>query len=339
MASTYNLLSLADPEKGTSIRGSSAKSSPYETARESLQGTEPKSNVNAFMSCGAYTVCSVGMVMANKAISTSIEEDERKNIPQMSVICFQCIVAVIFVEIAKKCKYVEYPDFDWSIARAWLPLNILFIGMLATGFLSLVYNNVPMVTVFKNLTNVVTITGDVLLFKVNVSWLTLLSVGIMVLGAVLAGANDLEFSWIGYICMGCNCIFTAGYVLYMRFAATNINLPKFGMVYYNNLLSVMLLAPLIVVMGEIPQLFNVLSGDMSLVGPRPCLLNQRKLIKERKKRGVHKVKPGITGLAQISGINMKTPTILSKTDSMMINRMSLFNYFYYILETFLQIIK
>jgi GDP-mannose transporter len=256
MASTYNLLSLADPEKGTSIRGSSAKSSPYETARESLQGTEPKSNVNAFMSCGAYTVCSVGMVMANKAISTSIEEDERKNIPQMSVICFQCIVAVIFVEIAKKCKYVEYPDFDWSIARAWLPLNILFIGMLATGFLSLVYNNVPMVTVFKNLTNVVTITGDVLLFKVNVSWLTLLSVGIMVLGAVLAGANDLEFSWIGYICMGCNCIFTAGYVLYMRFAATNINLPKFGMVYYNNLLSVMLLAPLIVIMGEIPQLFN-----------------------------------------------------------------------------------
>ena len=56
---------------------------------------------------------------------------------------------------------------------------------------------------------------------------------------------------------------------------------------------------------EIPQLWNVLFGDMSLVGPRPCLFNQRKLIIERKKRGVFKVRPGITGLAQISDINMK----------------------------------
>ena len=44
---------------------------------------------------------------------------------------------------------------------------------------------------------------------------------------------------------------------------------------------------------------------MSLVGPRPCLANQRKLINERKKRGIFKVKPGITGLAQISGVNME----------------------------------
>ena len=57
-------------------------------------------------------------------------------------------------------------------------------------------------------------------------------------------------------------------------------------------------------LDEIPQLWNVLIGEMSLVGPRPCLFNQKKLIMERKKRGVFKIKPGITGLAQISGINM-----------------------------------
>ena len=83
-------------------------------------------------------------------------------------------------------------------------------------------------------------------------------------------------------------------------------------------------------LDEIPQLFNVLIGDMSLVGPRPCLLNQRKLIIERKKRGVLKVRPGITGLAQISGINMKTPTLLAKIDLKMIKEMNLFNYFYYL---------
>lgn len=89
---------------------------------------------------------------------------------------------------------------------------------------------------------------------------------------------------------------------------------------------------------EIPQLYNVLKGDMSLVGPRPCLYNQKKLISERKKRGVFKVRPGITGLAQTSGINMKTPTLLAKIDQKMIKGMSLYNYFYYIFKTIFQII-
>ena len=91
-------------------------------------------------------------------------------------------------------------------------------------------------------------------------------------------------------------------------------------------------------LDEIPQLLNVLFGDMSLVGPRPCLFNQRKLISERKKRGVFKVRPGITGLAQVSGINMKTPTLLAKTDQKMIKNMSLYKYFYYILKTIFKII-
>ena len=88
---------------------------------------------------------------------------------------------------------------------------------------------------------------------------------------------------------------------------------------------------------EIPQLINVLLGDMSLVGPRPCLFNQKKLINERKKRGVFKVRPGITGLAAINGINMKTPTLLAKTDQKMIKDMSLYKYFYHIFNTIFKI--
>ena len=84
---------------------------------------------------------------------------------------------------------------------------------------------------------------------------------------------------------------------------------------------------------ELPQLFNVLRGDMSLVGPRPCLFNQNNLIFERVKLGVFKKLPGITGLAQIRGIDMSNPSLLAKVDSYMLKRLNLLNYFKYIFLT------
>ena len=92
-------------------------------------------------------------------------------------------------------------------------------------------------------------------------------------------------------------------------------------------------------LDEIPQLYNVLIGDMSLVGPRPCLFNHKRLINERKKRGIFKVKPGITGLAQVSGITMKNPKLLAKTDLKMIKQINLSYYFYYIFKTIILNIK
>ncbi len=88
-------------------------------------------------------------------------------------------------------------------------------------------------------------------------------------------------------------------------------------------------------LDELPQLWNVLKGEMSLVGPRPCLFNQEELIAEREARRVFDVRPGITGLAQVQGIDMSTPRLLAETDAQMINTLSLFNYFKYILLTVL----
>ena len=84
---------------------------------------------------------------------------------------------------------------------------------------------------------------------------------------------------------------------------------------------------------ELPQLINVLKGEMSLVGPRPCLFNQEELIAERDSRGVFNVLPGITGLAQVNDIDMSTPKLLAEWDQRMIKEFSLTGYFRYILMT------
>ncbi|NGZ15706.1 sugar transferase [Vibrio aestuarianus] len=84
---------------------------------------------------------------------------------------------------------------------------------------------------------------------------------------------------------------------------------------------------------ELPQLINVVKGEMSLVGPRPNLFNQEELIKERDVLGVYDVLPGITGLAQVQNIDMSTPELLAKTDKQMIDSLTLKDYFKYILMT------
>jgi len=84
---------------------------------------------------------------------------------------------------------------------------------------------------------------------------------------------------------------------------------------------------------ELPQLWNVLKGEMSLVGPRPCLFNQDDLISEREQRGVFNVRPGITGLAQVNHIDMSTPQLLAETDAEMIQNHTLKNYFRYVIYT------
>lgn len=86
-------------------------------------------------------------------------------------------------------------------------------------------------------------------------------------------------------------------------------------------------------LDELPQLWNVLKGEMSLVGPRPGLFNQEDLAAARDKQGVFAARPGITGLAQVNGIDMSTPELLAKTDRRMLETLGVGSYFKYILQT------
>lgn len=74
---------------------------------------------------------------------------------------------------------------------------------------------------------------------------------------------------------------------------------------------------------ELPQLWNVLVGDMSLVGPRPCLPVQTILVEERHRLGVDRLRPGVTGVAQLKGLDMSQPRELARVDALYLNNWSI----------------
>jgi O-antigen biosynthesis protein WbqP len=91
-------------------------------------------------------------------------------------------------------------------------------------------------------------------------------------------------------------------------------------------------------LDELPQLFNILKGDMSFVGPRPALYNQYELIEMRTQKGIHKVRPGLTGLAQISGRDELSNEEKVYYDEQYVKQMSIILDLKIIIKTFLVVI-
>ncbi|MBQ8406752.1 MAG: sugar transferase, partial [Clostridia bacterium] len=77
-------------------------------------------------------------------------------------------------------------------------------------------------------------------------------------------------------------------------------------------------------LDELPQIFNIFVGQMSIIGPRPALWNQYDLIEERDKYGANDVKPGLTGWAQINGRDELEIPVKAKLDGEYVEKMSFF---------------
>ena len=92
-------------------------------------------------------------------------------------------------------------------------------------------------------------------------------------------------------------------------------------------------------LDEVPQLFNILRGEMSIIGPRPALWNQDDLIAERDKYGVNELRPGVSGWAQINGRDTLPIPLKAKLDGQYVKRQSFWFDLYIIFRTALKIFK
>lgn len=92
-------------------------------------------------------------------------------------------------------------------------------------------------------------------------------------------------------------------------------------------------------LDELPQLFSILTGNMSIVGPRPALFNQADLIALRTQRGVHQLTPGLTGWAQVNGRDELPIPVKVEFDEWYLNNRSFFLDVKIIVQTFVKVLK
>eukprot|EP00055_Hartaetosiga_balthica_P002896 m.139779 g.139779 ORF g.139779 m.139779 type:complete len:329 (+) comp24544_c0_seq1:176-1162(+) len=194
----------------------------------------------------AYSVCSMTMIFTNKLVLSSYSFEY----PSV-VLLFQGSIACLVMKVLEAAGIIKLEPINWATTKKWLPVTFFFGLMLYTGSQTLVFLAIPIVTVFKNLTNLVIAYGDWYFFNQTVTTGVLLSFFMMVVGSILTGFTDLEFSLVGYIWMALNCLSQAGYVLYAKHAKTSTQLSEWGMSYYNNALCVVLMCISSVLTGEL----------------------------------------------------------------------------------------
>ncbi|KAL9462408.1 hypothetical protein AB3S75_000418 [Citrus x aurantiifolia] len=174
---------------------------------------------------------------------------------------YQNFISVITVTILSFLGVISTEPLTWRLIKVWLPVNVIFVGMLITSMFSLKYINVAMVTVLKNVTNVITAVGEMYLFNKrhdNRVWAALF---LMIISAISGGITDLSFHAVGYAWQIINCFLTASYSLTLRRVMDTAkqvtksgNLNEFSMVLLNNSLSLPLGVLLVIVFNEVDYL-------------------------------------------------------------------------------------
>uniref|UniRef100_M0ZZD6 GDP-mannose transporter n=1 Tax=Solanum tuberosum TaxID=4113 RepID=M0ZZD6_SOLTU len=215
----------------------------------------------------AYCISSCSMILVNKYVLSSYNFNAG-----ISLMLYQNFVSVVVVSMLSFFGIISTEPLTLRLIKVWLPVNVIFVGMLITSMFSLKYLNVAMVTVLKNVTNVITAVGEMYIFNKHHDsrvWTALL---LMIVSAVSGGITDLSFHATGYTWQIINCFLTASYSLTLRRIMDTAkqvtksgNLDEFSMVLLNNTLSLPLGLLLVLVFNEVDYLSTTLVGSLNKI--------------------------------------------------------------------------
>ncbi|PCH44414.1 UDP-galactose transporter [Wolfiporia cocos MD-104 SS10] len=209
-----------------------------------------------------YCIASILMTVVNKYVVSGQQFNMN-----FLLLCIQSSVSVLCVITVKRIGLITFRDFDKRDAKMWFPISFLLVSVIYTGSKSLQYLSIPVYTIFKNLTIILIAYGEVIWFGGRVTGLTLVSFLFMVLSSIIAAWADISDALaagdpavaesvgalatmkgvvtslnVGYFWMFVNCATSATYVLSMRKRIKATGFSDWDTMYYNNLLSIPVLA-------------------------------------------------------------------------------------------------
>ncbi|KAF8712606.1 hypothetical protein HU200_028362 [Digitaria exilis] len=218
----------------------------------------PKIQNQALLSGLAYCISSCSMILINKFILSGYGF----NAP-IFLMLYQNIVSVTIVSTLSLSGAIPTEPLTWNLIKVWLPVNIIFVGMLITSMFSLKYINVAMLTILKNVANVLTASGETYFFKKQHGIQVWIALMLMIISAFAGGITDLSFHAVGYTWQTINCVLTASYSLTLRHvmdsakqATKSGNLNELSMVLLNNILSLPLGIILVLGFNEVGYLLE-----------------------------------------------------------------------------------
>ncbi|KAJ8769777.1 hypothetical protein K2173_007637 [Erythroxylum novogranatense] len=213
----------------------------------------------ALLSGTAYCFSSCGMILLNKVILSTYNFNAA-----ISLMFYQNLVSCLVVAILGFSGAVSVEKLNWKLTSVWLPVNIIFIGMLASSIYSLKYINIAMVTILKNVTNILTAIGELYIFGRHQTQKVWTAMFLMIISTISGGITDLSFDGKGYVWQSVNCILTASYTLTLRRVMDKAkqctrkgSLNEISMVLLNNLLSLPFALILILLFDEWEYVINV----------------------------------------------------------------------------------
>ncbi|KAB1228049.1 GDP-mannose transporter GONST2 [Morella rubra] len=225
-------------------------------ANEKQHGSGRKSG--PLLSGTAYCISSCSMILLNKVVLSGYDFNAG-----VSLMFYQNLISTAIVLILGLCRAVSLEKLSWKLIRVWLPVNVIFIGMLLSGMYSLKYINIAMVTILKNMTNILTAIGELYLFRKRQNQKVWTAMFLMIISAVSGGITDLSFDATGYAWQTLNCILTASYSLTLRRVMDEAkkstksgSLNEVSMVLLNNLLSLPFAIFLILLLHEWEYVIN-----------------------------------------------------------------------------------
>jgi len=197
-------------------------------------------------SCVFYGVCSFLIVIVNKTVLTS------HKFPSFQVLGIgQMVATIVVLSCAKQLSIIKYPNASSDIPRKIFPLPVIFLGNLVFGLGGTKKLSLPMFTVLRRFSILMTMAGQYFVLGQPSSFQVQGSVYAMILGALVAASNDLSFDIVGYVYILLNDFFTAANGIYVKKKMDHKDLGKYGLMFYNSLF---MLVPAVVFAYETGEL-------------------------------------------------------------------------------------